>query len=163
IAISLDGRQIAYRGGLGLQQQLFVRRLDQLAPIAFANTSNVRAPFFSPDGKWIGFWQSGVFYKISVTGGPPVALCQPSGPPRGASWGDDNTIVLATNDPATGLLRVPASGGEPQVLTKPDSARHESDHQFPFVMPGSRAVLFTILSADATTRVAVLDLKTGQQ
>jgi serine/threonine-protein kinase len=163
IAISVDGRQIAYRGGLGLQQQLFLRRLDQLAPVAFPGTSNVRAPFFSADGKWIGFWQGGVFYKISVTGGPKIALCQPSGPPRGASWGDDNMIILATNDPGTGLLRVPASGGEPQVLTKPDPVQHESDHLYPFVMPGSRAVLFTVLSADATTRVAVLDVKTGQQ
>jgi serine/threonine-protein kinase len=163
VAISFDGRQIAYRGGRGLQPQLFVRRLDQLAPMAIAGTLNVRAPFFSPDGKWIGFWQSGVFYKISVAGGPAVPLCQPSGPPRGASWGDDNMIVLATNDPTTGLLRVPASGGEPQVLTRPDPGQHESDHLFPFVMPGARAVLFTILSADATTRVAVLDEKTGQQ
>jgi serine/threonine protein kinase len=164
IALSHDGRTIGYRGGLGLQQQLFVRRLDQLAPVALAGTSNVRAPFFSADDQWIGFWKEGVFYKIAVAGGPPIPLCQPSGPPRGASWGDNNVIVLATNDPATGLLSVPASGGELHVLTKPNVTQGESDHEFPFVLPGSRAVLFTILTADATTtRVAVLDLKSGRQ
>jgi serine/threonine-protein kinase len=163
IAMSPDGRLIAYRGGPGLQQQLFLRRLDQLAPMVLPGTSNVRAPFFSSDGKWVGFWKEGVFYKIATNGGRPISLAQPSGPPRGASWGDDNGIVLATNDPATGLLRVPAGGGDLQVLTRPDSTQHEVDHQFPFVLPGSRAVLFTILSSDGSTSVAALDIKTGQR
>ena len=85
--------------------------------------------------------------------------------PLGASWGDDNTIVFATDDPSTGLWRVSADGGEPTVLTTPDAAQHESDHAFPSVLPGGRGVLFTIAAAGQAdnAQVAVLDLKTGQR
>jgi protein kinase-like protein/WD40 repeat protein len=168
LTVSPDGRYIAYRGGDSRSEsrnsQLFVRRMDELEAQALAGTSNMRNPFFSADSKWIGYWNAGSIYKISVTGGPPIAICQIAGPPRGASWGDDNTIIVASNDPSTGLLRVPSAGGEPQVLTKPDPSKEESDHHFPFVLPGGRAVLFTIVTGEiANARIAVLDLKTGQQ
>jgi serine/threonine-protein kinase len=83
--------------------------------------------------------------------------------PRGASWGPDDTIVFATGDTSTGLLRVSAAGGEPKVLTTPDSAHGEVDHLFPSVLPNGRAVLFTITASGPieTAQVAVLDLTTG--
>ena len=85
--------------------------------------------------------------------------------PLGASWGDDNTIVFATDDPSTGLWRVSADGGEPTVLTTPDAAQGESDHGFPSVLPGGRGVLFTITAAGQAdnAQVAVLDLRTGRR
>jgi serine/threonine-protein kinase len=61
---------------------------------------------------------------------------------------------------------VPAGGGEPEVLTKPDRAHGELAHVFPSVLPGGRAVLFTITASDLqieNEQVAVLDLKTGQR
>ena len=67
------------------------------------------------------------------------------GGPRGASWGPDDTIVFATSDPAKGLLRVSAGGGEAEVLTTPDAQKGELDHYWPEVLPGGRAVLFTIV------------------
>jgi eukaryotic-like serine/threonine-protein kinase len=168
IAVSRDGRYIAYRGGDSRSEsrnsQLFVRRMDELDAHALPGTSNIRNPFFSADSKWIGYWNAGSIFKVPVTGGPPIAICQIAGPPRGASWADDNTIVVASNDPSTGLMRVPSGGGEPQALTTPDPSKEESDHQFPFVLPGGRAVLFTIVTGEiANARIAVLDLKTGQQ
>ena len=83
---------------------------------------------------------------------------------RGASWGDDNSIVFGTTDTATGLFRVSAAGGEPAELTTPDAAKGETNHWYPSVLPGGRGVLFTITArnAAATAQVAVLDLKTGQ-
>ena len=54
--------------------------------------------------------------------------------------------MFATSDTSSGLLRVPAGGGEPTVLTKPDAAKGERDHFFPSVLPGGRSVLFTIVS-----------------
>ena len=102
---------------------------------------------------------------MSIAGGPAITLCQFSGMPLGASWGDDNTITFATNDPRTGLWRVSADGGEPTVLTTPDPAQRESDHAFPSVLPRGRGVLFTIATASQAdnAQVAVLDLKTGQR
>ena len=70
-----------------------------------------------------------------------------AGTALGASWGEDNTIVFATDDPGSGLWRVSADGGRPTLLTKRDAARREGQHGFPSVLPGGRAVLFTIGAA----------------
>ena len=91
-------------------------------------------------------------------------MCAIQGIPAGATWRADGTIIFATNAPATGLQRVPAAGGEPTVLTKPDRERGEADHLWPEFLPGGEAVLFTITPATGgidTAQVAVLDLRTG--
>ena len=122
------------------------------------------APFFSPDSRWIGFFENTDLKKVSIAGGPAITLCQFSGVPLGASWGDDNTITFATNAPRTGLWRVSADGGEPTILTTADPAQHEGTYSFPSVLPLGRGVLFTIATASqADSSVAVLDLKTGQR
>jgi len=164
IAISRDGRYIVYRAGSG-QPQLAVRRLDQLEAQLLSGMSAARAPFFSPDGHWIGFFDGPELKKVSITGGPAITLCRLTGAnPRGASWGDDNTIVFATGDATTGLLSVPAGGGDPKVLTRPVTERRELDHFFPSVLPGGRGVLFTITAGQPeNAQIAVLDLKTGQR
>src|SRR5215831_5777447 len=170
IAITPDGRHIVYRIGPAatIGTQLAVRSLDQLDPRILTGISGIRSPFISPDGHWIGFFEGngGEIKKVSILGGPPIALCKYTGNPFEASWGADDTIVFATNDRATGLLSVGAGGGEPKVLTTPDTAHGEVDHVFPFVLPGGRAVLFTIVMQGQTTdnaQIAVLDLKTGQK
>ena len=100
---------------------------------------------------------------MSIAGGPALPVCPISGGPRAASWGPDDSIIFATNDPSTGLLSVSASGGELKVLTTPDTAHGEVDHVFPSVLPNGRAVLFTITASGPieTAQVAVLDLTTG--
>ena len=47
--------------------------------------------------------------------------------------------------PSSGLLRVAAGGGEPEVLTAPNRDGSELDHLWPEVLPGGQAVLFTIV------------------
>ena len=141
-----------------------MRSFDDVNARPLANIGGAYAPFFSPDSRWIGFFESTEIKKVSITGGPVITLGPVTGRPLGASWGDDNTIVFATDDTSTGLWSVSADGGEPKVLTTPDTAKGESDHQFPAVLPDRRGVLFTIAgpgNAD-NARVAVLDLKTGK-
>ena len=159
---SADGTRLAYTAGD--QAQLMVRALDQLDAVPLAGIVNARAPFLSPDGRWIGFFdrldegvgtgvvRRGALRKVSVSGGAPITICTLTGASRGASWGPDDSIVFATSDPSTGLLRVPAGGGEPEVLTKPDAASGERDHYFPSVLPGARGVLFTISAGGAQER-----------
>jgi serine/threonine-protein kinase len=173
VALSADGSRLAYTAGD--QAQLMVRALDQLDAVPLAGIANARAPFLSPDGRWIGFFdrldeaqnvsavvQRGALRKVSTDGGPPITIAALTGASRGASWGSDDTIVFATNDPSTGLLRVSAGGGEAEVLTKPDAGTGERDHYFPSALPGMRGVLFTITGAGARDRrVAVLDLESG--
>jgi serine/threonine-protein kinase len=97
--------------------------------------------------------------------GPAVTLAAVTGGALGASWGDDNSIVYATDDPSTGLMRVSADGGDPAVLTTPDVAHHETEHAFPSVLPGGRGVLFTMLASGETdtSQVAFVDVATGRR
>ena len=120
--------------------------------------------FFSPDGNWIGF-SSGVdntLKRISISGGPAQTICALDGILRGGSWGPDDTIVFATAA-SKGLRRVPAAGGEPQVLTKVDPAKRETDHHWPEVLPDGKGVVFTAWSGTAErSRIVALSLPTGE-
>ena len=100
--------------------------------------------------------------KVATAGGPPVTLTPLSAAPVGASWGADDRVIFATANPTTGLLRVAADGGEPEVLTTPNRG---TDHWWPEVLPGGNAVLFTITTAATVdnAQIAVLDLTTGDQ
>ena len=99
-----------------------------------------------------------------MDGGAPITLCMFSAAPRGASWDDDGTVVFATADPLTGLLRVPATGGQPVALTTPNVSKGEGDHWFPSVLPEGRGVLFTIVPPGQAVRseVAVYDARTKE-
>src|SRR5262249_51333991 len=96
--------------------------------------------------------------------GPPTTLAASDGfAARGATWGEDDSIVYATSAVGTGLKRVSSTGGVPTVLTKPDPGRGEVDHFWPEFLPGGQAVLFTITAANGAlsdAQVAVLDLRT---
>ena len=73
-------------------------------------------------------------------------------------------MIFATASTTTGLQRVSASGGTPEVLTRPDRAQGEADHLWPEMLPGGRAVLFTITALTGgldAAQVAVLDLQSG--
>ncbi len=165
VALSPDGRYLVYRfgGTNSAGTPLMVRAIDQLDAQPLADITYAYAPFFSPDSQWIGFFENAELKKVSIRGGPPVVLGPVTGGPLGASWGDDNTIVFATDDPATGLWRVSADGGQPALLTKPDAGQREGDHGLPSALPGGHAVLFTIAAAGQTNnpQVAVVDVATG--
>ena len=166
VAISPDGRHLVYRTTVGKGGgQLAVRDIDQIEARLMDGITNARDPFFSPDGRWIGFFDGDELKKVSMTGGPAIALCDTQGQAGGASWADDNTIVFATHDVKTGLFRVSAAGGDkPVVLTTPDPAQHEGDHLYPSVLPGGRGVLFTITAGGPEiAQVAIIDLKSGQR
>ena len=162
LALSPDGLHIAYVATPG---QLAIRHLDRLEVDFVPGTANGRVPFWSPDSRWIGFTVANLeMRKVSVTGGPSTVIARVTAPPRGAAWGDDDRIVFATSETSTGLFAVPAGGGEPKALTRPDTRRGEVDHVFPAAVPGGRIVLFTILTRGNTAdsaQVAALDLQTG--
>ena len=166
LALSPDGTHVVYVGNNGTQ--LFVRAFDALEPVAIATGGGeVRGPFVSPDGQWVGFVSNdNTLRKVAITGGPPIALARIDGAPRGATWAPDDTIIFATGNPATGLQRVSAAGGTPEGLTRPDRAHGETDHIWPELLPNGRAVLFTITSQTGgldTAQVVVRDLRTGTQ
>ena len=163
LAITPEGSRLIYVGNNGTQ--IFVRALESLEPVSVFTGMPIGL-FTSPDGQWIGFTDGrGTLRKVAVTGGPAVTLATlDTTGPSGATWGPDDTIIAATENVATGLQRVSASGGSVDVLTRPDRARGEADHVWPEMLPGGRAVLFTITALTGglgASQVAVLDLQSG--
>ena len=148
------------------QSRLFVQSLDSLEPTALVSAGRPRAPFSSPDGQWVGFVDVGdtlALKKVAVTGGPAIQICTLDGASRGFTWGDDDHIIFGTAAP-TGLHRVSAAGGNPTVLTTPSRERGEADHLWPQLLPGGRAVLFTITSTtqgQEASQIAILELPAG--
>jgi len=158
IAITPDGSRLIYRGN----NRLVIRSLDQAQPTVVNGVGAARDVFVSPDGQWVGYWDLGL-KRVAITGGPPITVAPNARGTRGATWAAD-TIVFADATPDVGLHAVPAGGGEPRVLTKPDRARGESDHLWPEFLPGGQAVLFTITPqaiGSGNTQIAVLDLQSG--
>jgi serine/threonine-protein kinase len=162
LAITPDGSKLIYSGNQGTQ--IFVRALDSLTPVA-VYAGRPLGLFTSPDGQWIGFTETnGILKKVAVTGGPAVTLATLDGAASsGATWAPDDTIILATENVATGLQRVSASGGSVEVLTRPDPAQGEADHLWPEILPDGRSVLFTITARTGgldAAQLAILDLPT---
>lgn len=158
---SPDGAHIAFttRGNDG-RNQLAIRRTDQDKIIQLPGTEGGFGPFFSPNGKWIGFLTPNQLKKIPVQGGAAVKLCDVADA-RGATWAADGSIVLAAGT-TTGLSRVSDSGGACETLTDP-STKGQRTHRWPQFLPGGKTVLFTAhISASGfdDAEIDALDLKT---
>jgi serine/threonine protein kinase/Tol biopolymer transport system component len=141
VIISPDGTRIVYVSASSGRARLVTRRLDQPRATDLEGTEGASGPFFSPDGRWVGFFARGKLSKVPVEGGLVAPL---SDVPIvfGASWGDDGYVVAATG--AGGLVRIPSGGGAPTPLTEPGNGETAL---LPQVLPGSQAVLFLSLRA----------------
>lgn len=155
VAISPDGRTVVYRARRDNVTQLFARRLDSLDPQPIPGTANATGPFFSPDGRWIGFDGDGVLKRVPLDGGAVVDIAAAPGGAT-ATWLEDDTIVFATNTSRV-LQRVAAAGGAVTAITTLDQSRGETLHLLPHAVRGHAAVLFTI-AAGASRELAWLSL-----
>ena len=142
VALSPDGKEIVFMGTKGDVSQLYRRSLDEPDAKAVIGTENGLSPFFSPDGKWIGFFADGKLKKIPIEGGTAQILADTPNQ-RGGSWSPDGTIVFSP-EYAAGLMEVSNSGGQPQVLATPDTAKGERTYRWPEVLPNGKGVIFTI-------------------
>ena len=158
LAISPDGSNLAF---LGPGRAIYIRAIDQLQPRPLPGTEAAHTPFFSADGEWVGFYSGNSVKKVALAGGPPMTITPSSGV-RGAVWGPDDRIILAPY-PSVGLMRVAASGGPVDTLTTPDTSIGEISHRYPELLPGGKAVAFTIWSGGTNdASIAVLSLETGE-
>ncbi len=165
VAISPQGRSIVYVSDNDDRTQLYLHEMDQLEATPIPGTIGASGPFFSPDGEWIGFFSSGKLKKISLRGGTPQILCDAT-LGRGACWGPDNNIIF-TAAPGKGLWRISANGGDSQIVTTLDIDNDELTHRWPEILPGGKAILFTIRTSNNSsfddTSIALFSIKTGQQ
>jgi eukaryotic-like serine/threonine-protein kinase len=167
VAVSPDGTQLAYVAAREGHTQIYVRTLDRLESRPIRGTEDGDAPFFSSDGRWLGFYLDGEhkLKKVPLSGGAALTVCE-VGNARGASWGPDGTIVF-TRDAASGLLRVSADGGTPQVLTALDANGRETSHRLPAVLPGGEGVVFTVNTAETLSwddaRIEAVSFRTRER
>jgi eukaryotic-like serine/threonine-protein kinase len=158
VALSPDGTHLVYVAAQdGGQTHLYVRRIDEIETRPLAATEGATTPFFSPDGRWIGFYGGGALKKMSLAGGVPLTIAD-TPPVWSASWAGDR-IVFATTLAASGLWTVPADGGEPQPLTMPGP--DDSQHGYPQILPDGAHVLFSVLRPRGW-QAALLTLATSE-
>jgi serine/threonine-protein kinase len=141
LAFAADGSSIAWSGCDADSCRLYIRPVDSLDAVAIPGTEGAHAPFFSPDGRSIGFFADGRVKKVAVSGGTPVSLADAPAI-FGAVW--TGREIIYAGSPTGGLMRVPADGGEPRALTVPREAAGEVRHAWPSIVPGTTVLLFTI-------------------
>lgn len=154
LAISHDGTQLAYTAMKNDTYQLYLRPMDRQDSNPIPGTEGATAPFFSPDGRWVGFRSPGKVMKASVSGQAAVTL---SDAPLagGASWGSRGIIALGNNIGA--IERVSDAGGTAQPLAPLEKG--ENYQMGPQFLPGDKAVLFES-GTTPTPSIAVQSLVT---
>ena len=163
LALSPDGDVLVFVGrDEDGETHLYRRRISEFESHVIPGTVGAGSPFVSPDGAWVAFFADGELRKTPLGGGAVIRIC-PSSFAFGGSWTEDGTIVFAGKHPS-GLSIVSADGGDVRELTSLRAADGEIGHWWPQVLPGDRGVLYTVWSSTlATARIAVLDIKNGEQ
>jgi len=158
VAVSPDGLRFVYVGPGQGGGQLWVRERDQLVATPLAGTEGAICPFFSPDGRRVGYFTIAPMRlrTVSLDGGPPVTVADSGIDWDGGTWGRDQYIY---SDSPDGLVRVPQGGGRLERVTRLDTARSEGAHNYPDMLPNGKGVLFTILrGGPGDYEIAVVDL-----
>jgi Tol biopolymer transport system component len=166
IAISPDGRTIVYAAATaGGWRKLFVRPVDELKAREIPGTEGAADPFFSPDGRTVGFTSGeGAAFtlkKVSIGGGAPVALAKLDGTFQGASWTRADTIVLSFRNT---IATVAAAGGALRTVGVVDSAAGETGQTTPLLLSDGKSVLYSSRSGRdrANARIGVASLLGGK-
>jgi serine/threonine-protein kinase len=153
-ALSPDGQAIVYRDlAPDATPQLYVRHLGVVDAQPLVGTLRGAFPFFSADGRWIGFTVAGgKVMKVALDGGSPLPIGEGSSQ-FGADWLPSDNIVLGSG--AGGLTIVPAAGGAARLLISLDSAHGETAQSFPRVLDDGKTILFVSVRADGSSRIGV--------
>jgi Tol biopolymer transport system component len=155
VVISPDGSRLVFsaRKEDGTEP-LFVRPLESLVATPLAGTEGASYPFWSPDGRSIGFFADSKLKRIDAAGGPALSLCDAlSG--RGGAWNPEGIILFAEAQ-GSGLFRVPAAGGTPIEVTRLDKARQEGTHRWPQFLPDGRRFIYYSRTAVGSETNAIM-------
>jgi Tol biopolymer transport system component len=142
-AISPDGRFVAFiKGGT-----LWIRALDQMEPRSLGGTTGAQYPFWSPDSREVAYLTANAIWRVAVDGSPPVRVAtyrfSKGGRTPGGVWLADGTIVFAPAATGSGMLAVPAQGGELTDFYTRDP-KLEGDFHRPALLPDGRSLVFVV-------------------
>ena len=159
-ALSPDGQRLVFVGDTGEGRKLFLRPLGSLESKPLEGTDGAQCPFWSPDGRFLGFFADGKLKRIDASGGPPQLICEssletvPTWSPRG------DILFSQLGGGKSGIYRVDAGGGEPRLILKPDPARGEQETFWPHFLPDGTHFLYVTVgwsSRKRELRVGSLD------
>jgi serine/threonine protein kinase len=156
LAISRDGSTMVFAASKDGLTQLYQRHSNSFETTPIPKTVGARAPFFSPDGDWIGFFASGSLQKVSRRGGAPQPLWATAG--GGGYWRTNGTILFNLKYGFSGLWSVPADGGTAKEITSPAAGTGTLFHGWPAGLPGDRAALLTFFNTTTSVSLGVLSL-----
>ena len=163
IEISPDGQRLFVLAGRGSNRQVYMRSLSErrFQPVPGTEGAEGAPLFVSPDGEWVGFYRAGELWKARIEGGVPLSLLK--GPlVYQPHWAENGWIYFVQG--RTGLFRIPESGGEREVVTKLDRENDESTHGVPMVLPGAKALVFSVhIGSFEDTHLETLSLETGRR
>jgi Tol biopolymer transport system component len=155
LSISPNGRWITNsRGGTnrGVDGLMF----GSIAPQVLIEDSVITQPFWSPDSRFIAFFEEGKLKKGEVSGGPSQIVCDTPTPIGGGTWNNDGVMLFS----GAGVInRVLAAGGQPTPITELDQAQMETEHLAPHFLPDGRHYLFLTISAESAIYVGSIDSK----
>jgi serine/threonine-protein kinase len=162
VAISPNGRRIVYMGRGEGTTRLWVKDADQIAPIVLAGTEGATSPFFSPDGRQLGFVKDGKTVRIlPLEGGSPLTLTD-SANATAADWGSDGYVYFEVD---SGISRIRATGGRSEPVYKFPATERVLGAEWPVVLPGARGILFRVRhegQAPADFEIMVQPLPKGE-
>jgi serine/threonine protein kinase len=140
LALSPDGRQLAFVAHTAGMKQIWLRPLNGFEAHLLSGTENGWQPFWSPDGRYLGFFADGKLKKLDVTSGAIQTLCD-AAEPRGGSWSQNGLILFAPNATSQ-LYEVSAEGGAPSPETALDVTEKVNSHRWPYFLPDGRHFLY---------------------
>ena len=152
MAMSPDGRTIAYSAQDGSVSSVFVRPLDADVPKKLAGTDGADDLFWSPDSKWIAFFAGGQLKKVDAVGGVVQSICD-TPDLFGGSWNAAGDIIFASS---RGLQRVLAAGGDPTRVPTPDGDKQK--RLAPFFLPDGRHYLYLASTDGSQGSIKVGDI-----
>ena len=159
-ALSADGRHVAMIARRDRDSEMIIRSLDSLGSRVIGDTKGAFYPFWSPDGKTVGFFDDNQLRTVDLATGAVRSHC-PAARPGGASWGADN-VILYVPERGVGLHRFTVPNGTCEKL--PIAAPPEAlDGRPRFLPDGRHFVTSTDLAAwlgtvggDSLTKLADL-------
>jgi len=153
MAVAPDGHTLAVVGKLEPERAktLWLYEVGSRRARSLPDTEGALYPFWSPDGKALGFFADGKLKKLDIAGGPVQSISDaPSG--RGGSWNKDGVIIFTSSGQlATGLSQVSANGGTAVRITDPDASRGEDSHRWPMFLPDQKHFIYLAANVSGKT------------
>jgi serine/threonine protein kinase/Tol biopolymer transport system component len=147
-AVAPNGHTVAIVGHRESEQNnvLWIYEPGSPEATSLADTGGATFPFWSPDGRSLGFFADGKLKKLNLAGGPVQTLCDAS-TGRGGTWNKDGVILFTPSGTlGVGLYRISASGGTPTQVTVPDKTLNEDSNRWPVFLPDGIHYLYSAIN-----------------